>query len=869
MIISQENRVQRSKIGDNRRSIKENSESIPQYLNLYQTPPGDEISLMEFDEIAMERLKLLKFFENCKDSCKFNDVDFRNKFHNHYKNLKKFLAFGKTDEEIAECWRRDLIGHCILRLAFCRTPENTKWFTTIETDLFRFRFMNENQKNVTAALHGMDLDVQKVSKEEKNEMCEDLANGCTMTLEDVNTTDFYKIDFINAIELVRRGGVHLKRGIAYFPYEDLISIVSAKFRSVMAGAMARSLKHLAILEEEGRLLPRLARLANNVYDEREYNNEEGAEKITRHMIDKLAVKSFPPCMKQMHSHLRVNHHLKYGARRQYGLFLKALGLSLDEAMQMMREEFTKKIPSDKFDKEYAYNIRYMYGKEGKRVPQNAMSCAQIILRNPPSAVDCHGCPFRHLETHVLEQKLRKDNLSKEQIEKIIDFSEHNGYDKACTRYFEFTHKMEEGELGQLITHPNQYFEESQKVILGRRTVIPGGSQSNVKSESLDNDAKMNVYIYISREAQRCGIELISEMKLRNDDANLLKIEADIKMSSNTLPGTIRDESALENSSRPSNWSDSSSPPPLLSPEEVNNEQFEASKLQAEKKERLVAPSVPKPNSIRHNNRNKSKAKLKKEAFDDRRRIEDPNAPKRPRSTYIQFLMLRRPHYSVPGRHQKDIHSLLVAEWQTLSQEQKKLYEEAAEKERREYEIAMEEYKKTEQYAEFQKKKLELKRGLKRKASESDDDCDKPLPNMEIYCPLLNSSSEPSTSANVSFTGQIFSKEFIAFNKARDSYRRKLTMERSNLEHELQALAEHDPQNRIEEQEKCIKLLNSKIEIIHKTIKSALSGVSAANGHLSSIESITELLTSISSLPLSNSSRKSIVDAISRAKVAKK
>uniref|UniRef100_A0A8R1E0G4 DNA primase large subunit C-terminal domain-containing protein n=1 Tax=Caenorhabditis japonica TaxID=281687 RepID=A0A8R1E0G4_CAEJA len=247
----------------------------------------------------------------------------------------------------------------------------------------------------------------------------------------------------------------------------------------------RAYKHLAILEEEGRLLPRLSLLANNAYSGKEYNGEttDGQIIITRHMIDKLVVRSFPPCMKQMHKHLRVNHHLKYGARRQYGLFLKGIGLSLDEAMAMMRDEFTKKIPSDKFDKEYGYNIRYMYGKEGRRVPQTAMSCAGIILRNPPSAVDCHGCPFRHCETGLLKQKLASE-LKKDQVEKITQFAENNQYDKACTRYFEFTHHLEEGGLGQLITHPNQFFEESQKII-AERIAAKKATQGGAEVEKMD------------------------------------------------------------------------------------------------------------------------------------------------------------------------------------------------------------------------------------------------------------------------------------------------------------------------------------------------------------------------------------------------
>ena len=169
---------------------------------------------------------------------------------------------------------------------------------------------------------------------------------------------------------------------------------------------------------------------------------------------------------------------------QYGLFLKGIGLSVDEALLFWRTAFSA-IPDDKFQKEYAYNIRHNYGLEGKRVSYSPyqysiaslLPCQQtnsplFIVAKRSSRVarrsrgHHHGCPFRHFSSENLETRLYKDRISPPHVAEIMNYVRGHHYQIACTRHFEVTHADYAGKVPP-VTHPNEYFQKTESWRGGR------------------------------------------------------------------------------------------------------------------------------------------------------------------------------------------------------------------------------------------------------------------------------------------------------------------------------------------------------------------------------------------------------------------
>ncbi|KAJ3675778.1 hypothetical protein LUZ60_004820 [Juncus effusus] len=424
-------------------------------LPLYKSAPALEVRLEEFERFAIDRLTVLKAIQD--------GLSRGRKQEEMEKMINDLWKAKMKHQDPKETMRKDIISHHALRLVYCREEEKRKWFLSMETNLFKYRFKHESPESQRAMLNEFQLHYSLLSHAEY-EILADKLNQAARSINQAskNETVFYKAPFEDVSDLVSGRRVFLQKGFAYVPRTQVVSLVCTLFRSNISKALVLSNQkwRASINEQEkDRLTPILEALGDS-YLGPDYSQPKDCAEISLKEINQLASSSFPLCMRHLFSKLREDHHLKHGGRMQLGLFLKGVGLKLEDALAFWKQEFSQKVGAERFDKEYAYSIRHNYGKEGKRVDYTPYSCQKIIM-STPSTGDHHGCPYRHFSEENLRAALNKMGVSGRPMDEIMDKVRNKHFQLACTLTFEATHNAS-CETG--INHPNQYFVESRKIL---------------------------------------------------------------------------------------------------------------------------------------------------------------------------------------------------------------------------------------------------------------------------------------------------------------------------------------------------------------------------------------------------------------------
>lgn len=456
----------------NFKATKFTPQEYPSRLNFYTVPPTAEITLDEFEQWAIDRLRVLGEIET---------MQMRNRSQKEIETeIKKLLderlplnpnpVLGDPEKmaQVQAERKKDHYSHFIVRLAFARSEDLRRRFTNAETVLFKVRWaQDEGTKERVDFIKESGVNMEQVGEEELQYL------GGTLSSMNPKEKDWFKVEWDRVPELVAQRRVFMKAGMAYVPVSMQGSFFETEFRERLEKALELTARALPSLDEDDRLIPILNHLSLGFssIDSAATTAPTSIGELRADQIDSL-LPYFPLCMQSLHKNLRKDAKLKHFGRLQYTLFLKGIGLSIDEALVFWKTAF-KNTPDDKFNKEYRYNFRHSYGLEGNRRNYKPKTCQQILTENQPGPQENHGCPFRHSSIDSLILQLGSMGVTERGIiENVKRDVEQKRYHIACNKVFEHVRKAElkplGGRLQETILTPNEYFEKSWNLVNGEK-----------------------------------------------------------------------------------------------------------------------------------------------------------------------------------------------------------------------------------------------------------------------------------------------------------------------------------------------------------------------------------------------------------------
>ena len=148
---------------------------------------------------------------------------------------------------------KDHYSHFILRLAFAATEDLRRRFVRLETMLFRLRWANDDLRERKEFVSGLGLEWDWVGEKEKKELeTEDLLvapggrvrGGGSAGAEEEG---WFKVEWEKVPELIEQRKVLVRRGMAYVPAREQMSMVVAEFSRRLEQAMEVGVVNVATL----------------------------------------------------------------------------------------------------------------------------------------------------------------------------------------------------------------------------------------------------------------------------------------------------------------------------------------------------------------------------------------------------------------------------------------------------------------------------------------------------------------------------------------------------------------------------------------------------------------------------------------------
>jgi len=448
------------------------------------------IDITKLTKLVIERYKILrrieKFYRN-KKKIKFYVKD----------NLPEEIRWEKNDDNYI---KNDISSFFILALIMCRNEIDKRWFIRQETKLYMARIYILRRYSMYKILLNLGLSLKELKEEDDPSIDIDkIRFRLIKNPRKKENEKIYFCKFEDALNLVMTHDYYIYMGNIYIPESDLPSLFKLVFIQNMDNTISKIRANLENIIKDNRIRE-IILLFNK---EKDYIISEEAAKIIKNMpnniklrtmndVDLFAEKCFPLCMTLIERHLNKYSHLNHYGRLQFSLFLKGAGLPVQETLKFFQKKYEKKITLEKFEKEYAYNIKHSYGLEGRRISYAPYTCNKLIQMIGPIGKECHGCPFKTYSTDKLRDILNTCNLKPMDIEAILNKKKRNQFQQSCVKYFKG--KFPEVPTKGIGIHPNKYFTSAMKAIKNikdkEKDKISKVFKGDNKIENIEEDNKI-------------------------------------------------------------------------------------------------------------------------------------------------------------------------------------------------------------------------------------------------------------------------------------------------------------------------------------------------------------------------------------------
>lgn len=313
-------------------------------LMFYEYLSVPHFNYEEFKENAIMRLKILRKVEN-------NIID---------------TTTIKTIDQ-------DVNSHFCLRLLCSHARWSSNWFITQETQFFKQKLLAR-----LSEVRGFFLNKvwPHLNVTENIEHSSNYNFGYHNTR---NYTNKVKVHFTKCSDVIPKRTHKLQAG--YLSLDDdevLISLLTEIFSLRLDKEMKELYEKVV-----GDFDERLAELNKSLFA----NGTTNKPAVTGNIMGNSEF--FPLCIKGLLERLKTQKHLKYKDRQMLCLFLKDIGMSLNECVDFFRSNFS--CTQDDFNKNYLYNIRHNYGLEGKRANYGSFKCTKVFGFSDDRV--SFGCPF--------------------------------------------------------------------------------------------------------------------------------------------------------------------------------------------------------------------------------------------------------------------------------------------------------------------------------------------------------------------------------------------------------------------------------------------------------------------------------------------